>query len=42
MIQFAKHMKIKKNEDQMWTLCPFLELEAKHPWKELQRQSSEL
>jgi hypothetical protein len=27
-IQFAKHMKLKKNEDQVWTLCPFLELET--------------
>jgi hypothetical protein len=26
----------------VWTLCPFLELETKHPWKELQRQSLEL
>ena len=26
-IQFAKHMKLKKNEYQVWTLCPFLELE---------------
>jgi hypothetical protein len=25
-----------------WTLCPFLELGTKHPWKELQRQSLEL
>jgi hypothetical protein len=25
-----------------WTLCPFLELVTKHPWKELQRQSLEL
>jgi hypothetical protein len=24
------------------TLCPFLELGTKHPWKELQRQSLEL
>jgi hypothetical protein len=23
----------------VWTLCPFLELGTKHPWKELQRQS---
>ena len=26
----------------VWTLCPFLELGTKHPWKELQRQSLEL
>jgi hypothetical protein len=25
----------------VWTLCPFLELGTKHPWKELQRQSVE-
>jgi hypothetical protein len=23
----------------VWTLCPFLELGTKHPWKKLQRQS---
>ena len=39
-IQFAKHMKLKKNK--VWTLCPFLELGTKHPWKELQRHSLEL
>jgi hypothetical protein len=26
----------------IWTLCPFLELGTKHPWKELQRHSLEL
>jgi hypothetical protein len=41
-IQFAKHMKLKKNKDEVWTLCPFLELGTKQPWKELQRQSLEL
>jgi hypothetical protein len=42
-MQFAKHIKLKKSEDQsVDTLCPFLELETKHPWKELQRQSLEL
>jgi hypothetical protein len=35
-------MKFKKNEDQMWTLHPFLEMGTKHPWKELQRQNLEL
>ena len=25
-----------------WTLCPFLELGTRHPWKELQRQSLKL
>jgi hypothetical protein len=40
-IQFAKHMKLKK-ETKVWTLCPFLKLGTKHPWKELQRQSLEL
>ena len=40
-IQFPKHMKFK-NEDQVWTFCPFLELGSKHPWKALQRHSLEL
>ena len=26
----------------VWTLCTFLELGTKHPWKGLQRQSLEL
>jgi hypothetical protein len=26
----------------VWTLCPFIELGTKHPWKKLQRQSLEL
>jgi hypothetical protein len=26
----------------MWTLCPFLEMGTKHPWKELQRKNLEL
>jgi hypothetical protein len=37
-IQFGKHLKLAKKEDQEWILCPFLELGARHPWKELQRQ----
>jgi hypothetical protein len=41
-LQFAKHMKLKKNKDQSVDTCPFLELGTKHPWKELQRQSLEL
>jgi hypothetical protein len=40
-IQFAKHMKLEKKEDQVVDTCPFLELGARHPWKELQRQSLE-
>jgi hypothetical protein len=31
-----------KEDLKVWTLCPFLELGTKHPWKELQRQSLEL
>ena len=38
-IQFAKHMELKKNEDQSVDTSPFLELGTKHPWKELQIQS---
>jgi hypothetical protein len=38
-IQFAKHMKLKKKEDQSVDTS-FL-LRTKHPWKELQRRSSE-
>jgi hypothetical protein len=41
-IQFAKHMKLKRMKNKVWTLCPFLELGTKHPWKELQRHSLEL
>ena len=41
-IQFAKLMKLKKNEDQSVDIYPFLELGTKHPWKKLQRQSLEL
>jgi hypothetical protein len=26
----------------VWTLCPFLEMGTKHPWKELERQNLEL
>ena len=35
-------MKLKKNETQTVDTFPFLELETKYPWKELQRQSFEL
>jgi hypothetical protein len=38
-IQSAKHMKLKKNEDQSVDTLPFFELGTKHPWNELQRQS---
>jgi hypothetical protein len=41
-IQFAKPMKLKKNEDQRVDTVLFLELGTKHPSKELQRQSLEL
>jgi hypothetical protein len=34
-------MKLKK-KTKVWILCSFLEWGAKYPWKELQRQSSEL
>ena len=41
-IQYAKHKKLKKKEDQsVVTSRPSLEWGTKHPWKELQRQSSE-
>ena len=39
-IQFTKHKKIKKREDQ-WVDTSFLH-RTKYPWKELQRQSLEL
>jgi hypothetical protein len=32
----------RRTKTKVWTLCPFLELGTKHPWKELQRQSLEL
>ena len=41
-IQFAKHMKLKKNEDQSVDTLPLFELGTKHPLKELQRRSLEL
>jgi hypothetical protein len=41
-IQFAKHMKLKKNEDQSMDTLPLLRIGNNHPWKELQRQSLEL
>jgi ribosomal protein L37AE/L43A len=27
----------RRTKTKVWTLCPFLELGTKHPWKELQR-----
>ena len=41
-MQFAKHMKLKKKEDQRVDTSFLLKMEKKYPWKELQRQSSEL
>jgi hypothetical protein len=32
----------RRTKTKVWTLCPFLELGTKHPWKELQRQNLEL
>jgi hypothetical protein len=40
-IKFAKHMKLRKKEDKS-VQRSFLEWGTKYPWKELQRQSSEL
>jgi hypothetical protein len=34
-IQFTKHMKLKKKEDQNVDTSPFLELGTKYSWKEL-------
>jgi hypothetical protein len=34
-IQFVKHKKIKKNEDQSVDTSPCLRIGKKHPWKEL-------
>ena len=31
-VHYAKHMKLKKNEDQSMVTLPFLELGTKHPW----------
>jgi hypothetical protein len=41
-LQFAKHMKLKKNKDQSVDTLPLLRIGKKHPWKELQRQSLEV
>jgi hypothetical protein len=41
-VQFAKHMKLKKNKDQSVDTLPLLRIGNNHPWKELQRQSLEL
>jgi hypothetical protein len=41
-IQLAKHMKLKKNEDQSVDSLPLLRIGTKHPWNELQRQSLEV
>jgi hypothetical protein len=41
-IQFAKHMKLKKKEEQSVETLPLLRIGNNHPWKELQRQSLEL
>jgi hypothetical protein len=38
----ARHPTYYSKPNSVWTLCPFLELGTKHPWKELQRQSLEL
>jgi hypothetical protein len=35
-VQFAKHMKLKKNEDQSVDTLPLLRIGNNHPWKELQ------
>jgi hypothetical protein len=32
----------RRTKTKVWTLCPFIELGTKHPWKELQRHSLEL
>jgi hypothetical protein len=42
LFQFAKHMKVKKKEDQSVDTLPLLRIGNNHPWKELQRQSLEL
>jgi hypothetical protein len=41
-MQFATHMKLKKKEDQSMDTSFFLRIGNKYPWKELQKQSSEL
>ena len=40
-IQFAKHMKLKKKEDQSVDTLFLLRMGKKYLWKKLQRQSSE-
>jgi hypothetical protein len=40
--QFAKHMKLKKKEDQSVDTSLLLRMGKKYPWRELQRQSLEL
>ena len=39
---FAQHTKLKKKEDQSVDTLLLLRMVKKYPWKELQRQSSEL
>jgi hypothetical protein len=34
-VQFAKHMKLKKNKDQSVDTLPLLRIGNNHPWKEL-------
>jgi hypothetical protein len=41
-IQFAKRMTLRKKEDQSVDTLPFLELETRHPEKEVERQCLEL
>jgi hypothetical protein len=41
-MKYAKHMKIKKKEDQGVDTSFLLRIGKKYPWKELQRQSLEL
>ena len=38
-IQFAKHMKLKKKEDQTVDTSVLLRSGTKYPWEEIQRQS---
>jgi hypothetical protein len=37
-----KRQNSRRTKTNVWTLCPFLEMGTKHPWKELQRQNLEL
>ena len=41
-VQYVKHMKLMKNEDQSVDTLFILRIGNNHPWKELQRQSLEL